>query len=160
MTVLPAAAVPVRFSALSLVMWSPATPLSFENELIVGAAGGCGVAIATAATEDAAPVFPAASVAAAVKLWLPVDRTEVVKLHVPFEPTAAVPILFVPSNTATVLPASAVPVRTSTCVLARVAAGVDAAIVGVDGATVSTVTASAVEAPLAPPDVVAVAVRV
>ena len=82
-----------------------------------------------------------------------------VKLHAPFEPAVALPILVVPSNMATVLPASAVPVRTSTCVLARVAAGVDAIIVGADGAAVSMATDSVVEAPLVPADVVAVVVK-
>ena len=66
--------------------------------------------------------------------------------------------MVVPSNTVTVLLASAFPVRTSTCVLARVDAEVDAAIVGADGATVSIVTANAPEALLVPPEFVAVAV--
>src|SRR5262249_61140916 len=39
-TVLLAAAVPLSVSVLSLVMWSPTTPLSLENEAIVGAPGG------------------------------------------------------------------------------------------------------------------------
>src|SRR5262249_22826733 len=41
-TVLFAAAVPVKVSVLSLVMPSPATPLSLENDTIAGAPGGCG----------------------------------------------------------------------------------------------------------------------
>ena len=41
-TVLFATAVPVRVGVLSLVMWSPATPLSVENLAIVGAAGAVG----------------------------------------------------------------------------------------------------------------------
>ena len=65
-TVLLAAAVPVSVSVLSLVMWSPVTPLSLENEAIMGADGGA--VIVTTAAEDEAPVLPAASVAAAVKL--------------------------------------------------------------------------------------------
>src|ERR1700730_18465791 len=41
-TVLLATAVPVRVGVLSFVVWSPTTPLSVENETIVGAAGGVG----------------------------------------------------------------------------------------------------------------------
>ena len=40
-TELLAAAVPVSVGVLSLVIWSPTTPLSVENEAIVGAAGAC-----------------------------------------------------------------------------------------------------------------------
>ena len=67
--------------------------------------------------------------------------------------------MLVPSNTVIVLPASAEPVRTSTCVLASVAAEVDATIVGADGATVSMVIDHGADALLVPPEVVAVAVR-
>jgi hypothetical protein len=67
--------------------------------------------------------------------------------------------LFAPSNTVIVLLASAAPVRTSTCVLASVAADVDATSVGAVGACVSIVTARAVDATLVPPEVVAVAVK-
>ena len=72
-TVLLAAAVPLNVGVWSLVMWSPATPLSVENEAeIVGAA------MVTTAAVDAAPVLPAASVAVDVRLWLPVDNAAVV----------------------------------------------------------------------------------
>ena len=67
--------------------------------------------------------------------------------------------MLVPSNTVIVLPASAEPVRTSTFVLASVAAEVDATIVGADGATVSMVIDHGADALLVPPEVVAVAVR-
>ena len=79
-TVLLAAAVPLNVGVWSLVMWSPATPLSVENEAeIVGAEGaGVGAAMVTTAAVDAAPVLPAASVAVAVRLWLPVDNAAVV----------------------------------------------------------------------------------
>ena len=78
-TVLLAAAVPVSVGVRSLVIWSPTTPLSVENEAIVGAEGAeVGAAILTATDADAAPVLPAASVAVAVKLWLPVDNAAVV----------------------------------------------------------------------------------
>ena len=81
---LPAAAVPVRVTVLSLVTPSPAVPLSFENETIFGASGrgaGAGVGeafVLTVTAEDAAPVLPAASVAFAVRLCEPVARTPVV----------------------------------------------------------------------------------
>src|SRR3984893_9290357 len=42
LTVLLATAVPVRVGVLSLVIWSPTIPLSVENEVICGAAGGVG----------------------------------------------------------------------------------------------------------------------
>ncbi len=42
-TVLPATALPVSVSVLSLVSLSPAVPLSFENDAIVGTEGGVGV---------------------------------------------------------------------------------------------------------------------
>ena len=75
-TVLFAAAVPARANVLSLVMPSPTTPLSLENEAIVGIPGAA--AIVTTAAAEAAPVLPAASVAVAVKLWLPVGNAKVV----------------------------------------------------------------------------------
>src|ERR1700682_3009706 len=40
LTVLLATAVPVSVGVLSLVIWSPTIPLSIENEVICGAAGG------------------------------------------------------------------------------------------------------------------------
>ena len=73
----PASAVPAKVSALSLVMPSPTTPLSVENEVIVGMVGAV-VSMVTFSALEATPVLPAASVAVAVRLWPPFGRTAVV----------------------------------------------------------------------------------
>ena len=65
-----ASAVPVSVSVLSLVMSSPTTPLSGENEVMLGATGA-GVSMVTARRVEAALTLPAASVAVAVRLWAP-----------------------------------------------------------------------------------------
>ena len=72
-----ASAVPVSVSALSLVMPSPTTPLSVENEVMVGQTGAV-VSMVTFSALEATPVLPAASVAVAVRLWPPFGRTAVV----------------------------------------------------------------------------------
>src|SRR5258707_15699269 len=103
-TVLFAAAVPVRVSVLWLVMPSPTTPVSGENEIGDGAAGAAGAdGMVTASAADARLVLPAASVALAVKLWPPPARGPVVKLHAPLLLAVAVPTGAVPSNTCSVL---------------------------------------------------------
>ena len=76
-TVLLASAVPVSVSVLSLVMPSPAVPLSVENAAIAGALGGAASTV-TLKAADAALVLPAASVAVAVRLWLPFAKVAVV----------------------------------------------------------------------------------
>jgi hypothetical protein len=58
-------------------MWSPTTPLSGENEVMLGAIGAV-VSTVTLRAEDAAPVLPAASVAVAVKLWVALAKVPVV----------------------------------------------------------------------------------
>ena len=72
-----ASAVPVSVSVLSLVMPSPTVPLSLENAAIAGMLGAA-VSIVTLSVADAAPVLPAASVAVAVRLWVPLASTAVV----------------------------------------------------------------------------------
>ena len=72
-----ASAVPVSVRVLSLVMWSPTTPLSVENEAMVGATGAV-VSMVTLSAAEAAPVLPAASVAVAVRLWAPLASAAVV----------------------------------------------------------------------------------
>ena len=57
-------------------MPSPTTPLSVENEAMVGMPGA-GVTV-TAKAAEAVPVLPAASVAVAVKLCVAFDRLAVV----------------------------------------------------------------------------------
>ena len=66
-----------KVSALSLVMPSPTTPLSVENEVMVGMVGAV-VSMVTFSALEATPVLPAASVAVAVRLWPPFGRTAVV----------------------------------------------------------------------------------
>src|SRR5262245_58649904 len=62
LTVLPAVAVPVRVSVLSLVMPSPTVPLSAENETTVGAVGATVSTVGLSAVE--APLtLPAACLA-------------------------------------------------------------------------------------------------
>ena len=72
-----ASAVPVSVSVLSLVMPSPTTPLSVENEAMVGATGAV-VSMVTLSALEATPVLPAASVAVAVRLWAPLASAAVV----------------------------------------------------------------------------------
>src|SRR6185437_15566218 len=74
--VLLASAVPVNVRVLSLVMWSPTTPLSVENEAMAGATGAV-VSIVTLSATEATLVLPAASVSVAVKLWTPLVRAAV-----------------------------------------------------------------------------------
>jgi hypothetical protein len=86
---------------------------------------------------------------------LPVVRAPVARLHAPPLFAVAVPIWFAPSNTFTVLFASAIPVRFRP----PLALFVGVAIVGAVGAVVSILTASADDAALVPDAVVAVALR-
>src|SRR5579872_923849 len=72
-----ASAVPVSVSALSLVMPSPTVPLSIENEAMVGVVG-VGTLIVIGTADDAAPMLPAASVAVAVRLCVPLFNPAVV----------------------------------------------------------------------------------
>jgi hypothetical protein len=69
LTVLLASALPLSASVLSLVMPSPAVPVSFEYELMAGAAAVVSTMRLSAA--EFALVLPATSVAVALKLWLP-----------------------------------------------------------------------------------------
>ena len=99
--------------------------------------------------------MPAASVSFAVKLWLPFGNAAVAKLQAPLAFAVAVPSCVVPSNTVTVLLASAVPFRVTTLVDETELL----LITGAAGATVSTVTLSAADAALVVPDTVSVAVK-
>ena len=60
-----------------MVMPSPITPLSVENEAMLGATGAV-VSMVTLSAAEAPPVLPAASVAVAVRLWAPSASTAVV----------------------------------------------------------------------------------
>src|SRR5450631_2325820 len=105
--------------------------------------------------DEAALLLPAASVSVAMKLWLPVDKAAVAKFQVPLAFAVAVPSCIAPSNTATWLLASAVPLRVTTLVGEMELL----LITGLAGATVSTVTLRAEEAALVVPDTVSVAVK-
>ena len=79
-TVLFAAAVPLSVSVLSSVMWSPTTPLSVENEAIVGAEGGVDSAAIVTATENQYTVSGGIALVRVVPTasWLnPRDRTSI-----------------------------------------------------------------------------------
>ena len=157
-TVLLATAVPVRVNVLSLVMWSPTTPLSVENLAIVGA-GAASVGadgMVTASAADAKPDCQPHPSLSCVKLWPPLARVPVVRLQAPLLLAVAVPTWVVPSNTCSVLFASAVPVSCTLVVPLTIEAPVST---GTFGATVSIVTASAAEAKLVVPETVSVAVR-
>src|SRR5690348_5890234 len=77
LTVLLASAVPVSVRVLSLVMLSPTTPLSVENEVMLGAIGAT-VSTVTQIGRAAGTVWPATSVAVAVRLWAPLASAAVV----------------------------------------------------------------------------------
>src|SRR5260221_653143 len=136
-------------------MPSPMMPLSTENETMVGVVG-VEIFIVTAATAEAAPVLPAASVAVAVKLCVPLANPAVVYAQAPLPFALALPSRVAPSNTLTVLLASAVPLRATSLKLTIALLTIEGAI----GAVASTVTLSAADAvPVLPAASVAVAVR-
>ena len=130
---------------LNLPQWCP--PRCDPSDDPVGGLGSLGDAGASTLRlngDAAVLVLPAASVAVAVKLCVPVDSLAVVRFQAPLAFALAVPIDVVPSNNLTVLPASAVPdkVRTLAVVILSPTvpvSGVKAVILGADGATVSGV---------------------
>src|ERR1035441_7758923 len=89
-------------------MWSPAMPLSVENETIEGAAGTW-VSTVTLSAVEAALVVPA-TVSVAVKLWVALGKVPVVKFQAPLPLAVTLPSSVTPSYTFTVLLATAVPV--------------------------------------------------
>jgi hypothetical protein len=108
---------------------------------------------------ESALVLPAASVAAALTLWLPSARLVESTLQEP--PVAVVvPTRTVSTYTLTVLPASALPLKVGCCV-AKAAPSAGELTTGVPGATVSTVKGMDVEGTLMlPAPSVAVALKV
>src|ERR1700730_10527857 len=152
---LPSSVAPSNTLTVLLVIASPTVPLSGENDAIVGALGTW-VSTVTASAADTAPMVPAASVAVAVKLWTPLASTAVAKFHAPVPFAVAVPSSVAPSNTLTVLLASAGPARVRTVALVMPSptvplSGENDAIVGALGTWVSTVTASAADTALMVP---------
>ena len=91
-----AAAVPLMVSVLSLVIWSPGAPLSWEKEAMTGATGA-GPPITGSSGPESALTLPATSVAVAWRSWAPVDSAAVVTLQVPSAAEVAVPTSVVPS---------------------------------------------------------------
>ena len=75
------------------------------GDITLGAAGR------TLLVLEAALTLPEASTALAVKAWLPSESAAVSNVHAPLPLAVTVPILVAPSNTCTVLPAVAVPLR-------------------------------------------------
>src|SRR5207248_951358 len=86
-----------------------------------GADGAVGAAVSmvTDSPVEAALMLPAASVALAVIVWLPEDSVEVAMLQLPLPSAVPLPIWVAPSNSVTVLPASAVPVKVGVATFVR-----------------------------------------
>ena len=147
-TTLDPSAVPVTAGAVSLVMRSPATPVS--DALVSVRPVGAVAAVSTVTTrpEDAAPVLPAASIARALRVCAPTARPLVANSQLPCALTVADPSRDAPSYSATTLPSAAVPVTTgaATLVTASVVlrplsvAAVSLTDPGAAGAVVSMVT--------------------
>ena len=124
-----------------LVMPSPTTPLSGENETTFGAPGAV-VSMVTLSAAEAVLRLPTASSALAVKAWLPLASVPVANDHAPPPSAVAVPIWVAPSNTSTVMPAVAIPVRVTWLTLVMPSpvvplSGENEATVGVPGGVVS-----------------------
>src|SRR5258708_38371216 len=119
-------------------MPSPMMPLSTENETMVGVVG-VEIFIVTAATAEAASELPAASVAVAVKLCVPLANPAVVYAQAPLPFAIVLPSSVAPSNTLTVLLASAVPLKAASVTLRVALLTIEGAI----GSDASTVTLSA-----------------
>src|SRR5262245_42687197 len=112
---IPICVVPSNILMVLLASAVPLTVAWFPLIASLRTIGAVGATVSTvrARAADDAPVLPAASVAVAVKLWPPLASVAVVYDHAPLAFAVAVPIWVDPSNSLTVLPASAVPVRVS-----------------------------------------------
>ena len=150
----PTGPLPLRMGVVTLVMWSPRTPLSLAVAS-TGAEGAVGAvaSIVRARAPEAAETLPAASVKVAVRLFDPDGSVLLVTDQVPLAATVAVPTTLVPSSRVTVSPAIPVPVMTglvslvmsSPCTPVSLAAE-SAGVAGAAGAAVSMASASAGEA--------------
>lgn len=104
-TLLPASAVPANIGVVVLI--APA----LGGLLTTGAAGAC-VSICNTTGAESAPILPAASVALAVIVYVPLLNGVLgVQIQSPFWSVVAVQSVLPPSFTLTWLPASAVPVK-------------------------------------------------
>src|SRR5207248_826026 len=112
-TVLFASAVPLKVGVVAFVILSvlllPVSDAAIRSG--VDGAPGAGVSIVTDRAADPALTFPATSVAVAVMLCVPSVRVELVIDQFPEPSAATLPISAVPSNSVTVLFASAVPLN-------------------------------------------------
>ena len=112
--------VPLMVCAAVLVMKSELlAPVSAENAALATVTVGAVVSTVTASEDEATDVLPAASVAVAVRGWLPWLNADEVMLQLPEPSAVAVPSNVVPlvSYSFTVLLASAVPVKTGVVLL-------------------------------------------
>src|SRR5712672_217432 len=127
-------------------------------ETIEGTAGAA-VSMVTDSPPEAVPVLPAASVALAVIVWLPEASVDVAMLQLPLPSAVPLPTWVAPSNSVTVLFASAVPVKVGVATLVRLSvpdapeseAVARSGVEGAVGAVLSIVTDSPVEAVLVLP---------
>lgn len=94
-------------------------PVSAENAALTTVIVGAVVSIVTDSEDEATEVLPAASVAFAVRIWVPSLNADDVMLQFPEPSAVAVPSNVVPSVSynLTVLLASAVPVKTGVVLL-------------------------------------------
>ena len=93
--VLLISATPVSETTLTLVMLSPAMPLSTDCRRWSGYRGR--VSTMTFFAVEAALVVPEPSVAVAVKPWLPSISAVVTRLQAPFAPATILPSRLAPS---------------------------------------------------------------
>src|SRR5271166_831317 len=91
-----------------------------------------GALMVRSTADDAALTLPAASVAVAVMVCMPADKAPVVYVHAPLLLVVVAPRLVVPSYTVMMLPASAVPLKTT---VSRLTVSLE--ITGAAGAVVS-----------------------
>ena len=118
--------------------------------------GSAVVSIVTVLPFDAPLALPAASVAVAVMVCVVWLSTEVVMLHLPLPSATTLPTWVAPSNSFTVLLASAVPVKVGVVTLVSLSVldepesddGAKTGDDGDDGALRSSVTMKEAEAPL------------
>jgi hypothetical protein len=158
LTVLPAAAVPVKVGVVSLVTLSLFDDPESDAAVRSGVEGTDAPTMVTERAADAGLVLPAASVAIAVMLCAPWLRAGLVTVQGEF--AVVLPIGVGPANRVTVLPASAAPVKVGVVVVVMLSlledpvsdAAVMSGAEGAAGAVVSIVIESAADAGLAVPD--------
>ncbi len=120
----PTVVVPMVVVPFSIATVLPTSPVpetvainpKIEVRPVNTGALGASLSMATDSAPEAALTLPATSVALALRLCTPFAKVEAATVH--FPPVATpVPITVVPSSKATVLPASAVPVKVGVATL-------------------------------------------